>query len=349
MTDQHPDQQSGAEQAPSGGGLWMMPALSDETLAAVLSAVAVYGSDRPVWWRRGAPLDPAAAPDDPHAERDLRLLVDCSDVFAWGCADAMEVTEVNAPLLLATVGDVARAVSDYDTERGHEVPRFDIHDAVVVFCAREAQMRPQGAMYPHLHPATWPLLDVCGAERATGFGNPKPQPVTDPDVRVRRPWWGERKPGQPGSGLLGEGLAPEALCAADVRRVLKATEFDSTDMVCVWNEPGEPVRLFLIDCSYRGTDADPTYVEVHPGNLATFLATDAEVRAVSRRPENMAHGSMEHHWADDVVMLRFVARTVGLPVPEAARQMVTSEYFMDGSFLLPVLDLPLEAGSRASA
>lgn len=95
--------------------------------------------------------------------RDVRFAVDVSDVFAWGCADAEDIT----PPRLATL---EQAYTDLDAVGGTR------HTAEL-YAARIRGMRPQGAPYP-TEAAAQALFDACGPERPIGPGNPKrlPQP-----------------------------------------------------------------------------------------------------------------------------------------------------------------------------
>lgn len=95
----------------------------------------------------------------------LIVCVDVSDVFAWGGADAEDLTPERLPLLAQAVADL-RAIH----------PNDDMY-AVDLFAARLRGMRPQGAAYPKERAATQALFDACGPERPTGLGNPRKPPV----------------------------------------------------------------------------------------------------------------------------------------------------------------------------
>lgn len=94
------------------------------------------------------------------------FFVNCNDVFCWGTADLEEITPENIEVLEASLAD-CKAI---DRVTGAiEAPHL--------FVARVRKMRPQGAMYPHINPALWPLFDACGPEREVNCGNPKRQPA----------------------------------------------------------------------------------------------------------------------------------------------------------------------------
>ena len=86
---------------------------------------------------------------------DLNFWVNCNDLFVWGCADAVDITE-------DTVDGLELALADCE---GHQ-------DAIFLYACRHEKMRPQGAIYEHLEKRFWPLFDECGPKRETGFGNP---------------------------------------------------------------------------------------------------------------------------------------------------------------------------------
>lgn len=113
----------------------------------VLRATAFDNCDD-VWWRTDGKYAP------------VTFMVNCNDLFAWGCADCETLTAENIELLEQSYKDAA-AVSEHG----------EIYGALL-FCCRSRQMRPQGACYSHFPKELWPLLDKCGEERETGFGNP---------------------------------------------------------------------------------------------------------------------------------------------------------------------------------
>lgn len=87
-----------------------------------------------------------------------RFCINCSDIFAWGYADAELVTPEDIP-------DLKKACDE-----AHAVGAF--FDGPMLFCARKHGMRPQGAAYGAISRELWPLLDACGPPRPPGLGNP---------------------------------------------------------------------------------------------------------------------------------------------------------------------------------
>lgn len=102
------------------------------------------------------------------SEGKMGVSVMCSDVFAWGFADVEEITPEN-------IGELDQTIADCRNALGAD---FDMDSALLVFCARVRQMRPQGAAYPAFFPDPrwYALLDAAGPRRLTGPGNPQEQP-----------------------------------------------------------------------------------------------------------------------------------------------------------------------------
>lgn len=122
----------------------------DGFVLRVLSVLASNDGCDDVWWRTDGEYAP------------VTFLVNCNDVFFWGCADAEHVTREN-------VDELERAYADCRAASGH--PTY----GAALFCARLRKERPQGAAYPK-EPKLWPLFDACGPERAVGLGNPRKHP-----------------------------------------------------------------------------------------------------------------------------------------------------------------------------
>lgn len=137
--------------------------LTDANLDRVLRANAGDYHHHGLWWRRIG--------DD----TELRVYVNCSDFFFWGCSDVEELHDDNVETYLGALAD-ARAVTEAVT------PGWDRNEGTLLFCARTRNHRPQGAYYPALHSATWPLFDAAGPDYPTGLGNPHAHPSTKPDV-----------------------------------------------------------------------------------------------------------------------------------------------------------------------
>lgn len=65
-------------------------------------------------------------------DEDLKFAVLCSDAFYWGAEDVEDVTVETLPML-------EQAFKDGGIEEG-----------ILLYCARQRQMRPQGAMYKYI-------------------------------------------------------------------------------------------------------------------------------------------------------------------------------------------------------
>jgi hypothetical protein len=134
--------------------------MKDVSLEFVCRVLSIFNgfdglSNDDVWWR----TDTEYAP--------ITLMVNCNDLFFWGCSDCEEVTPENIELLEKTVKEV------------HDLTGTDRY-ADALFVCRVRRMRPQGACYDerYIGPETlWPLYDACGPERKTDFGNPKARPA----------------------------------------------------------------------------------------------------------------------------------------------------------------------------
>lgn len=117
-----------------------------------------------IWWRTDGEYAP------------ITLLVNCNDLFVWGCADCEEITRENLPILEATFAEL-KALNKKDGVFYEETHLERC--APAVFCCRVRKMRPQGACYNEKYypKAVWPLFDSAGPERETGFGNPVARPA----------------------------------------------------------------------------------------------------------------------------------------------------------------------------
>lgn len=125
----------------------------------VLRAMRIFNgfngpSSDELWWRT----------DDQYAP--VTLLINCNDLFFWGCSDCETLTPAN-------IGELEKAAEDMKALH----PKGDYDEAGLLFCCRQRQMRPQGAYYAHIEKCWWPLFNLCGPERDTGLGNPKAIPA----------------------------------------------------------------------------------------------------------------------------------------------------------------------------
>lgn len=96
----------------------------------------------------------------------LTFFLNCNDLFAWGSADAEDITPDNIERLEKAIEECEAIDSDDGAMIGCDL-----------FVCRERGMRPQGACYPQGggYPEDrrfWPLFDACGPEREVGIGNP---------------------------------------------------------------------------------------------------------------------------------------------------------------------------------
>ena len=104
-------------------------------------------SNDELWWRT----------DDEYAP--VTLLVNCNDLFMWGCADCETLTPADMDDLEKAVADAAVAG---DKDKGH-----------LLWVARKRGCRPQGAYYKYFKGGLPDLFDACGPARETGLGNPE--------------------------------------------------------------------------------------------------------------------------------------------------------------------------------
>jgi len=127
------------------------PSMSDSGfLVEVMTVFAQADShDTLLWWPK---------------DGGLALWANVSDVFAWGSADAEEITLERLPVLRQAFTDLkAVNATSWIAE---------------LYAARIRSMRPQGAAYPK-EAALQALFDACGPERTTDMLNPKPVPAPE--------------------------------------------------------------------------------------------------------------------------------------------------------------------------
>lgn len=84
----------------------------------------------------------------------FKAMINCNDLFYWGCADAEPIEVEDIPLLEQATED-----SEYYGD--------------LLFCARKRKMRPQGAYYQQFNEEDAALFNAAGPKRETGYGNPK--------------------------------------------------------------------------------------------------------------------------------------------------------------------------------
>lgn len=105
------------------------------------------------------------------AEDEVKCTIDCSDVFAWGCADSEELEPEDIPLLKQAHAEL-EALPPEEGQTHHGYSAY----SEMLYCAKKRKMRPQGAVYKNLPQPTWPLFNSCGAHREPCFGNPTATP-----------------------------------------------------------------------------------------------------------------------------------------------------------------------------
>lgn len=104
------------------------------------------------------------------ANDEVKCLVDCNDLFFWGCADAEEIELCDLPLLQQAY-DELHALSLTNTNLSGITAYTDW-----LYCCKKRSMRPQGAIYDNRPKEMWPLFNACGPHRPAEFGNPKETP-----------------------------------------------------------------------------------------------------------------------------------------------------------------------------
>ena len=92
----------------------------------------------------------------------VTFLINCNDIFWWGCADAEEITPENVDLLESAIVDTTSVKSAYAGE---------------LFCARVRKLRPQGCFYEGMPDTVAALFDACGPERAANEPGNTPRPA----------------------------------------------------------------------------------------------------------------------------------------------------------------------------
>jgi len=96
-----------------------------------------------------------------HTDGDeVKVCVNCNDIFAWGCSDAEDV-DVRDIELLKEVHDTLEAI-----ETG--LSAYWMY----LYCSKKRKIRPQGAVYKSIPKEMWSLINACGPEREIDIGNP---------------------------------------------------------------------------------------------------------------------------------------------------------------------------------
>lgn len=101
-----------------------------------------------LWWRTDGEYAP------------LTLIVNCNDLFYWGCADSERITAADVPDLQKACEDIAVAHATEDSTKHYGVLYGDL-----LWIARRRGQRPQLAYYnSFLNDAVKKLFDECGSE-----------------------------------------------------------------------------------------------------------------------------------------------------------------------------------------
>jgi hypothetical protein len=111
-----------------------------EFVLRVLEVTAEVECCEDVWWRTDGEYAP------------ITFLVNCNDLFAWACADCVQLVPGN-------IDSLERAYKDV-----HEVDMLGEAWGALLFCCRERKMRPQKPYYKHIPENLWFLFDECGPE-----------------------------------------------------------------------------------------------------------------------------------------------------------------------------------------
>lgn len=147
----------------------------------------------------------ADLPEDLMVSRDGKVAVFMNDVFAWGCADAEELTEETLAEYKQAISDLRAALPWDDASEPESLKALKAW-AGVLFAARRRELQPQFCCYPSLSTpqgqAVAGLLDAVGPMRPVDFSNPHRHPRDgggyayrkgmdhDPEVRA---FWAARK------------------------------------------------------------------------------------------------------------------------------------------------------------
>jgi hypothetical protein len=83
----------------------------------------------------------------PGMDRAVKVFARCSDWFAWGSADAEEITKDDIPLLRRSLADLQKADAEYYLAE--------------LFASRKRGMRPQKPCYKDMEAPVAALFDAC--------------------------------------------------------------------------------------------------------------------------------------------------------------------------------------------
>lgn len=101
-----------------------------------------------IWWRTDGEYAP------------VTFIVNCNDLFFWGCSDAEIITEDNIDILEQACEDLKNSAETLGMRRWKSLA--SVSD---LFCCRVRKMRPQNPYYEYIEKELWHLFDACGPER----------------------------------------------------------------------------------------------------------------------------------------------------------------------------------------
>lgn len=130
----------------------------DVTLDLIIRAFRIFNgfngpSSEELWWRTGDEYAP------------VTLLVNCNDLFVWGCADCETLTVDDIEALEATYAECL------ELDKGHERKDETCDSAHLLWCARKRGIRPQWAYYKHFPERMHALFNAVSPD--PGYGWPK--------------------------------------------------------------------------------------------------------------------------------------------------------------------------------
>lgn len=107
-----------------------------------LGVIAEIDACGEIWWRTDGKFAP------------VTFLINCNDLFYWASADCEEVNPENIHILKQAIEDSKELT--------------DSHHALLLFCARVRNMRPQRPYYKYFSDGMKKLMDEAGPWRWPG-------------------------------------------------------------------------------------------------------------------------------------------------------------------------------------
>jgi len=106
---------------------------------------AFEGQSGELFWRTSGEFAP------------VTFMVNCNDLFYWGCADAEPIVAADIPDLEAAKDDMRKV---YREEKKTNMTVY----GELLWCARKRRQRPQKAYYKYFPETSHALFDACGPE-----------------------------------------------------------------------------------------------------------------------------------------------------------------------------------------